>query len=168
MNIQIFFSKCRTVETVLLKFWLFVATTLKKSWFIINARYKAHCWVLKYLTSPKIENVQRILLLSCSWSKTKIISFFKFVQGGPTQIYTKGPVETYKVFASPGFFKFQSQSQSQIPQILNLSPGPSPDFKMSPSPGPRFPGPGLRDPGDPVPDADPFLQMMIPIQRIFS
>ena len=27
------------------------------------------------------------------------------------------------------------------------------------SPGPRFPGPGLRDPGDPVPDADPcFLQ----------
>ena len=32
--------------------------------------------------------------------------------------------------------------QSQIPQILDLSPGP------------RFPGPGLRDPGDPVPDAD--------------
>ena len=30
---------------------------------------------------------------------------------------------------------------------------------MRPGPGlgPRFPGPGLRDPGDPVPDADPWM-----------
>ena len=34
---------------------------------------------------------------------------------------------------------------------------------MSPGsgPGPRFPGPGLRDPRDPVPDADPWLQWYI-------
>ena len=36
---------------------------------------------------------------------------------------------------------------------------PVPDFKMSPSPcpGSRFPGSGLRDPGDPVPGAHPCL-----------
>ena len=26
------------------------------------------------------------------------------------------------------------------------------------SPGPRFPGPGLRDPGNPVPDPDPCVR----------
>ena len=26
-------------------------------------------------------------------------------------------------------------------------------------PGPRFPGSGQRDPGDPVPDADPWLRV---------
>ena len=30
---------------------------------------------------------------------------------------------------------------------------------MSPGPGPRFPGPGLRDPWDPVPDADPWTKV---------
>ena len=44
---------------------------------------------------------------------------------------------------------FKFQSGSKIPQILNLSPGPSP------GPHPKFAGPGLRDPGDPVADADP-------------
>ena len=29
----------------------------------------------------------------------------------------------------------------------------------SPGPGPRFSGPGLRDPGDPVPDADPCVEL---------
>ena len=44
--------------------------------------------------------------------------------------------------------------ESLVPQtwVLVLVP----DFKMSP--GPRFPGPGLRDPGGPVPDADPCCQ----------
>ena len=28
---------------------------------------------------------------------------------------------------------------------------------MTPESGPRFPGPGLRDSGDPVPDAGPWL-----------
>ena len=38
-------------------------------------------------------------------------------------------------------------------------PVPVPDFKMSP--GPRFPGPGLRDPGDPVSDADPCRKLAL-------
>ena len=38
------------------------------------------------------------------------------------------------------------------------------------SPGPRLPGPGLRDPGDPVPEASPCLYVVMafpgnPIQR---
>ena len=48
---------------------------------------------------------------------------------------------------SPGFFRFQARSLSGIPQILNLSPGPRP----------RYPGPTPWDPGEPIPDVDPWL-----------
>ena len=52
-----------------------------------------------------------------------------------------------RIFQTLGQFRlFESwNSAPKIPQFLNLSPGPRP----------RFPGPGLRDPGDPVPDTDP-------------
>ena len=51
----------------------------------------------------------------------------------------------------------ESKNRRPYPGV-GTGPGPcpgkfSPDFKMSP--GSRFPGPGLRDPGDPVPNADP-------------
>ena len=59
------------------------------------------------------------------------------------------------------------KSSPGIPRPTNLSPGPiprsrifpfwGPDFNMSPGPGSRFPWPRLRDPGDPVPYADPWL-----------
>ena len=81
-----------------------------------------------------------------------------------------------KKIVSPGSgpgFSDASRSQSRVPNISIFSPGPRsrkfwiwvpvpvPDFKMSPgpSPGPWFPGPGLRDPGDPVPDADPCFRL---------
>ena len=35
-------------------------------------------------------------------------------------------------------------------------------MSSSPGPGPRFSGPGLWDPGDPVPDADPCLRSFKP------
>ena len=57
-----------------------------------------------------------------------------------------------------------SADSSKSPTSLSTSgkanfwiwvPDPVSDFKMSPVPVPRFPGPELRDPGDPVPNADP-------------
>ena len=60
---------------------------------------------------------------------------------------------------SPGpesrIFWFCAPVPAQIFQIS--APVPVPDFKMSLGPGPRSPGPGLRDARNPVPDADPGL-----------
>ena len=85
--------------------------------------------------------------------RSRIFQFSVLVDhglGSESRIFLCVPVPV----PCPGFFKFQSQ----IPKILNLSPGPSPGF--NPGSGPRFSGPGLRDAGDPVPDADPCVTIM--------
>ena len=129
---------------------------------------------------PLVDNRLKAKLPNINHTYSSFSKITRLVFGNRTSrtVLFRGRQGTGSEIVSPGsgprFFE-ASLSQFQVPDFSNFIPGSSPRFRKfriwvpvsvpdstisrSSGPGPRFPGPGLRYPVDPVPDADPWFFM---------